>query len=277
MKNHKLKPILIIIISLIGVFPMLIYAGDIYLLAMNANVAGLKYTHKDRERIVNSFRAVYGTKRLTVYQIHNVTRFSYNKAMQMYKQVIKPSDHLIIYFSGHGTLVVDRNNDEADGYDEALVGYSRRGRMSRKQTILDDLLANDVRQINPRELTVILDTCHSGGMLKSITNKKDGLVKKFVHLPIDTPRLPKTKNFHLNEGIKGFVDAASGTLYAASTERQAAYEYNRANLKGGVFTKYFAAALQRTGSLDEAFSIARKKVANKTKGRQTPQKYHYPH
>ena len=255
----------------------MVYAEDIYLLAMNANVDKLKHTDKDRRRIINSFKYVYGTDRLTVYPIHNVTRRKYNQAMKLLKQVVKKRDHLIIYFSGHGTTIPDSGGDEADGYDEAFVGYSPDGRMHRNQAILDDMLAKDIREINPKKLTVILDTCYSGGMRKTFTT--NNMTAKFIPNPLlrkgALGKRLKTKSSLFHEGSKGMVDGFKGVLYAASQERQLAYEYNKANLKGGIFTQNFANALRYTKNLSKAFNIAKRNVEKYTKRKQIPQKYYY--
>lgn len=70
---------------------------------------------------------------------------------------------LIIHYSGHGTQVFDRNGDEADRLDEALVPAD----FSRAGVITDDwLLANVVQQI-PRntQMLALLDCCHSGSIM----------------------------------------------------------------------------------------------------------------
>lgn len=68
-------------------------------------------------------------------------------------------DFVWIHYSGHGTYVVDRTGDEADGRDECLVpsDYRTRGVVS------DDLINRVFARFNPRTRVVfVFDCCHSG-------------------------------------------------------------------------------------------------------------------
>jgi hypothetical protein len=150
--------------------------------------------------------------------------------------------------------------------------------MQRNQAIVDDILARDIRQINPKRLTVILDSCYSGGMRKVLTT--NNMVAKFIPNPfsnkqIKTAKKTNVKSTLFHEGAKGMYDGNRGTLYAASQEHQVAYEYNRVNLRGGIFTKSFAHALRQTKNLNRAFNIAKREVSRRTKGKQIPQRKHY--
>lgn len=66
-----------------------------------------------------------------------------------------------IHFSGHGTSVLDRSGDEADGRDEAIcpVDYAEAG------VITDDLLTRILRLFHPATKVVcVFDCCHSGSV-----------------------------------------------------------------------------------------------------------------
>lgn len=67
--------------------------------------------------------------------------------------------NLLIHYSGHGSYVRDRNGDEKDGYDEALVpsDYKRAG------FLLDDELHQALLQFPAStNIKIIMDCCHSG-------------------------------------------------------------------------------------------------------------------
>jgi hypothetical protein len=70
-------------------------------------------------------------------------------------------DRLVIQFSGHGSRVVDRSGDEADGYDEVLVTMNDAG--DGFDFIRDDDIARIIgdRKRGAR-LTFICDSCYSG-------------------------------------------------------------------------------------------------------------------
>ena len=64
---------------------------------------------------------------------------------------------LVIYFTGHGASVKDKNGDESDGYDEAFV--------FRDGIVLDDVVLNLISTFNKsKQLTIITDSCHSGSI-----------------------------------------------------------------------------------------------------------------
>ena len=89
---------------------------------------------------------------------------AYNIIMQLYEMVIKANNNPLVKevwfsYSGHGTYIVDRNNDEDDGKDECLVpiDYTTSG------VITDDLLNHVVSMLNSdKKMICIVDACHSG-------------------------------------------------------------------------------------------------------------------
>lgn len=86
-------------------------------------------------------------------------------------------DRLVFTYSGHGTFIPDRDGDEPDRRDEALVSVDMR-------TITDDEIHNVVGRI-PRgaRLTIISDSCHSGTMTRFMRDVPVSLVS-----PEDRPR-----------------------------------------------------------------------------------------
>ncbi|KAL2476892.1 Metacaspase-1 [Forsythia ovata] len=75
-------------------------------------------------------------------------------------QGCRSGDSLVFYYSGHASQVRDRDGDEIDGYDEALlpVDYQTEGR------ILDDEINATIVRPLPQGATLhaIIDTCFSG-------------------------------------------------------------------------------------------------------------------
>jgi metacaspase-1 len=70
-------------------------------------------------------------------------------------------DVIVFTYSGHGTQVIDFNNDEGDMYDEAIYVYDG--------TILDDDLRVIINGIDPKAtLVVISDSCFSGSVTRFI-------------------------------------------------------------------------------------------------------------
>lgn len=77
-------------------------------------------------------------------------------AIQSYTENL---DFIWFHYSGHGTSILDRSGDEADGCDECLVpsDYNKAG------VISDDIINTIFTKINPKTKVVcVFDCCHSG-------------------------------------------------------------------------------------------------------------------
>lgn len=73
----------------------------------------------------------------------------------------------LFHFSGHGTYIEDKNGDEPDGRDEALVpyDYDAVGGMS------DDSLRQLYGRFHPdTHLLLLMDCCHSGSIQRNIAD-----------------------------------------------------------------------------------------------------------
>jgi len=74
----------------------------------------------------------------------------------------KQVDHVFISFSGHGTSMADRDGDEADGQDEALVPVDFRT----SGMVTDDQLCKIIANFDPTtNISILFDCCHSGTAL----------------------------------------------------------------------------------------------------------------
>jgi len=72
----------------------------------------------------------------------------------------KNCEKAYFHYSGHGSYIIDKNNDELDGKDECLIplDYNKTG------FIIDDELKVIFNQIKCK-LTVVIDACHSATVL----------------------------------------------------------------------------------------------------------------
>ena len=69
-------------------------------------------------------------------------------------------DLLLLFYSGHGSYILDKNGDEADGYDEMIVSSDLQG-------ITDDELKSLIQTYLKKDVTLvaIFDSCFSGSVL----------------------------------------------------------------------------------------------------------------
>ena len=94
---------------------------------------------------------------------HTPVKPTRSNILAAFKQLLVNSvagDQLFFSYSGHGVSIKDRNRDEVDGMDEALVS-------SDMQCIVDDELKSLLMQHLKKDVTLMamFDSCHSGTML----------------------------------------------------------------------------------------------------------------
>lgn len=86
----------------------------------------------------------------------------------------RPGARALLFFAGHGYFQPDNDDDEHDGYDEALVPYDARLVSHETQPMqIDNLLLDDevnalLGELHDRRVQVIVDSCHSGTMTRSL-------------------------------------------------------------------------------------------------------------
>jgi metacaspase-1 len=104
---------------------------------------------------------------------------------------VGPDDHVLIYFSGHGTRVPDTGS--AGGVDDALVlrdvqRVQIQGRSTLRNVLLGHELGAALTAIPSHNVLVLVDACHSGTATRSLTLGNFSLgvgsgVKKFFSYP----------------------------------------------------------------------------------------------
>lgn len=86
-----------------------------------------------------------------------------NNIRRQIKKLIEMSwtshKRFLIYYSGHGSYIRDRDGDELDGNDECMIGIDMK-------YILDDELKSLLLEFSPSSnIMFITDCCHSGSIL----------------------------------------------------------------------------------------------------------------
>lgn len=98
-------------------------------------------------------------------------------------EISQPGDCIFVQFSGHGSQMQDRSNEEKDGFDETLIPYDFR----EAGPILDDeIYSYFVTQVQAGvHVVAVIDCCHSGTAL-------------------DLPYIftPGDSEIHFNEGFR---------------------------------------------------------------------------
>lgn len=165
---------------------------------------------------------------------------------------VKKGDIVIIHYSGHGQQIEDDNDDELDGWDEAIIPWDAQLRWTDEYQgenhLRDDeinILTDNLRnKLGPDgNLLLILDACHSGTANRGLSQSR-GTSLKFSKENFNPKTDKKDKgNFSDISKIKSEKMATMVTISGASQ-----YELNY---------EYFDQAKDSSyGSLSYAFSRA---------------------
>ncbi len=165
----------------------------------------------------------------------------------------KPGDRVYFYFSGHGLQVKDLNGDEEDGMDEALAPFDiKPGDTDFTNTILDDDLEPLLEKLRDRQVTVVIDACHSGTISRSLTvDVAKGIEgARYLPRPFAKPIDQKlTRGIRIDTGVidkPAKLTEAGITTWSAAAPYQVAWDDTRLpeDKRNGVFTTAYIAGSQ---------------------------------
>ena len=190
------------------------------------------------------------------------------------KAKLKPEDHFALYFAGHGTV--------ASNGESVLLTYSSQD-ANESGDIQNDELYQAVRALPARAKTILLDSCHSGGMVRSVTGlRKAGKFSPRVYIrsarlkrgPGDGEGGEKAWQKVKANGADDFSDITKngGVCYfTAALKTQVANETEMEGVRHGVFTYYLASKLTGKKDLWQDVSAAVSTgVLEVTEGEQKP-------
>lgn len=185
----------------------------------------LKYAEKDAKDFRNSLLKYGKFKKDNIRLLTNnqASRENIRKSIEGWlKMATQKNDFIIIFFSGHGTQIVDSDGDENDGLDECIVPYDV-DINDNSSLISDDQFATWVRNLGSDRILIIFDNCFSGGAAK----------QKGILLPgIKGGKVEDD----FTQDISREVPRRGTALLAASKPEQVSFESDE--FKNGIFTHY---------------------------------------
>lgn len=110
----------------------------------------------------------FSSEHVEVLTNGQATRDGILAAMDRLIERVGPGDLALFHYSGHGSRMTDREDDEPDGWDQTIVP-SDSGRMDKpNRDISDDEIYAWLMKLTAKagHVTVILDSCHSGAALR---------------------------------------------------------------------------------------------------------------
>ena len=150
-------------------------------------------------------------------------------------------DQVVFYFAGHGM----RDNevfpyDETDNMDEYLIPHDWVCDLD--SAIADDELDSWLDNLESQHITLLFDSCHSGGMIETRLEGEQDCRCRCLPPVSGVIRRPATA-----DGFASDVDQAGRLILTASAEDEQSWECD--SLQSGVFSYYLRRAL-RAGSAD---------------------------
>ena len=91
--------------------------------------------------------------------LYNATFFNIVSNIKKIIEVSTEDDFIVLYFSGHGKQIEDRNGDEIDNKDEVFLPSN-----FTKSAVINDDLFNELLKESKCPVLLIFDCCHSGTM-----------------------------------------------------------------------------------------------------------------
>lgn len=171
----------------------------------------------------------------------NATRDSILSNMQNWLVLdTQAGDEILFYFSGHGFQIEDKNQDEEDHKDEAIAAYDVAMDKGNGfiNMISDDEIGDIFDQVKDREVTVIIDSCHSGTLTRSLLEDADERYAKTLKFNSKTSGYSKDLiTAHRKE--ESFIGGSRNRVVwsAVSSWQKALVDFETRN--GSVFTNLY--------------------------------------
>ena len=159
----------------------------------------------------------------------------------------QPGDRVLFYYSGHGFQMPDADGDEKDRLDETLVSVDTEpdGQGGYRNMISDDELKTRFDRLADRQTTVIIDSCHSGTITRSLLDPGDTRARKTLDPGSAGPSRDFSKSLadhrHEESLLKG---NDRRVVWSAVAAAQVALVDQEVTPRGGVFTGRFLAGLR---------------------------------
>ena len=149
----------------------------------SALLIGINYTGTDNELYgcindtssINSLISSYNFQKICILTDNTEKKANRANILTEFKNLLSSSqsgDVLLLFYSGHGSYILDKNNNEKTGNDQLIVPCDL-------NEILDDELKSIIQTNLKKDVTLIalFDCCHSGSILDLKYQYMDSLDK----------------------------------------------------------------------------------------------------
>jgi hypothetical protein len=192
-----------------------------------------------RQILVGKFEFAPGN--ILVLRDSQATHVEIMTAIRRLVDMTQPGDIVVFHYSGHGSQARDTTGKMISGLDGTIVPYDSRDPEGKVFDISGAELHAALVALSARtkNLTFILDSCHSGTLVRGARVRS---------IPADTRDVP-VSNAPALRGVKPAGDESSPkfTFISAATSRESAFEHFAEGKAHGALT-YFLARQLRSAS-----------------------------
>jgi hypothetical protein len=247
---YMLRPFCILLITFFYTFA---YSGEKRALIVAigtypANSGWNKLSSANDARLMRTILISQGFKdsNISILVDEKATKANIIKSLESLITQSSKSDVVVFHFSGHGQQIADKNGDELDGYDEALIPYDARKTASAQyqgeKHLLDDELNGLLYRLREKvgikgDVIFFLDACHSGTATRGT---EDGENYRGTDVPFESAKADSKKNeeepekfdeqqFH---STRGKSDLSPFIIISASGQRELNLEIKDQNKTG---------------------------------------------
>ena len=227
----------------------------------SALLIGINYTGTDNElygcindtNSINSLISNYNFKKICILTDNTVKKPDHNNILYEFKNLLSNSqagDVLLFFYSGHGSYILDKNNNEKTGNDQVIVPCDL-------NEILDDELKNIIQTNLKKDVTLIalFDCCYSGSILDLKYQYMDSLDKNNF-----------TENINESETIGNVI------MISGCSDVETSNDANINNTNQGAMTWAFLQAFKSQKNITwRQLLISMRDLLKKSNFRQTPQ------
>ena len=162
----------------------------------------------------------------------------------------RPGERAVLFFAGHGTHVPSLT--ESGGRDQVLVAvdshFDSAGEL--QEFLRDKELGALLDRLADRQVTVIVDACHSGEITRSAVRDQTARMRTFP-LPAAPAQTAASRSASMPAPGTTLVESRPGrTVWAAASATQPAWETTRDGQTAGVFTTAFLDGLSGAADAD---------------------------
>lgn len=174
----------------------------------------------------------------------------------------EPGDTFIITFAGHGgqEREVAEPLDEKDNLDETLMFYEFDPQNPRKGRLSDDQIREKLKQAREYKIIMVMDSCHSGGLERSVNQSFTGASRNGGkwNITID----PLLDEIIPTSGDRDKPLAHVTQILATETDKLLVTETQIDGKPHGALSYYFAQGISGDADIDKNNYVSRRELSN---------------